>query len=193
VLHRWGLLPVRGRLVEGDTIRLPASLLGPMGADFDGDTVALFTILPGQPIDCGMYRPSTQAWDETFQRPMFLAGKQYRYGLGRLMADAVRLENLQEALRQSGAPTLNGSLSAGDALTDWVRRVSGPDADGSWWSVVEECASIPGGRPRHAGAFRYGAPAGLLSSFEPCRQIQAGRSMRSRSRSCWRGGATLAR
>jgi RNA polymerase Rpb1, domain 2 len=140
VLHRWGLLPVRTRLVEGDAIRLPASLLGPMGADFDGDTVALFADLPGQPLDCGRFRPSTLAWDEILERPMFLATKQYRYGLGRLMADGIRLANLQKALRDSGAPALNGALSAAEALTDWVRQASGPDADGRWWSIVEEHA-----------------------------------------------------
>lgn len=144
VLHRWGLLPVRARLIEGDVIRLPASLLGPMGADFDGDTVALFAALPGLPSECGRYRPSTLAAHDVLKqeggqrRAMFLPGKQYQYGLGRLMARVARLENFQEALRQSGAPALNGSLSPGEALTDWVRRASGPDADGRWWCVVEE-------------------------------------------------------
>jgi len=140
VLHRWGLLPVRARLVEGDVIRLPASLLGPMGADFDGDTIALFATLPRQPADIGRCRPSTLAWDETFRRAMFVPGKQYRYGLGRLMADATRLQDLQEALRGAGAPTWDGSLGTADALADWVRRASGPASEGWWWSVVEEHA-----------------------------------------------------
>ncbi len=140
VLHRWGLLPVRCRLAEGDVIRLPASLLGPLGADFDGDTVALFASVPGQPEDISKYRPSTLAWDVTMERPMFLPGKQYRYGLNRLMADAARRERFLQALKQTHAPAWNDTLPPIKALDDWIQRASGPNADGRWWSIIEEHA-----------------------------------------------------
>src|SRR5207244_3908232 len=82
VLHRWGLVPVRVRLIDGDTVRLPAALLGPLGADFDGDTVALFGRLPGlagAPPDAS-----------PVANPAFLPGKQFRFGLHRLLSAAAR-------------------------------------------------------------------------------------------------------
>src|SRR5262249_26693262 len=74
VLHGWGLLPVRARVVDGETIRLPASLLKPMGADFDGDTVAVFSKIPGgPPAERAPWRcrPPALSWHPVSQEPMF--------------------------------------------------------------------------------------------------------------------------
>ena len=140
VLHRWGLLPVRAKLIEGDVIRLPASLLSPMGADFDGDTIALFATLPGQLTDFSTCRPSTMAWDSTTKRAMFLPAKQYRYGLGRLHENGIRLKEFQQDLISSGAPKWNDSVEPQVALEEWVHEASRPDANGDWWRIIEEHA-----------------------------------------------------
>jgi hypothetical protein len=106
VLHRWGLVRVRVRLVEGDTVRLPASRLGPLGADFDGDTVALFARLPVETGDLSRCRPPVLAWDESLQRAMFVPGKQHHYGLHRLTKDRDHWAALQQSLSDAGGPQL---------------------------------------------------------------------------------------
>ena len=112
VLHRWGLLLVRMRILDDDNvIRLPASLLGPMNADFDGDTVALFAQLPGtaERLDCC---PSALAKHDLTGEAMFVPEKQYVYGMHLLAQDASRLERFREALAQAGAPSLAGPCIA---------------------------------------------------------------------------------
>ena len=97
VLHRWGLLLVRMRILEDDNvIRLPASLLGPMNADFDGDTVALFAQLPSiaDRLDC---RPSALAVHDLTREALFVPKKQYVYGMHLLVQDASRLQRFREA------------------------------------------------------------------------------------------------
>jgi hypothetical protein len=141
VLHRWGLLAVRLRPVEGDTIRLPASLLGPLGADFDGDTVALFAELPGQPSDLAPWSPAALARHPLLGQAMFLPGKQYLYGLSLLLKNPQRRQALERELIEAGAPWPEDAASARDALERWVRAV--PDTgrpNGDWWAVVERHA-----------------------------------------------------
>jgi hypothetical protein len=140
VLHRWGLLPVRFRPVSGDAIRLPASLLGPMGADFDGDTLAVFATLPGEGAGVTAARPSRLAWDELLQRPMFVPGKQYLFGLHRLMHDPQRLQAFQQELHATGAPAWPAVPEAKAALESWVGATAGVVADGGWWGIVERHA-----------------------------------------------------
>jgi hypothetical protein len=140
VLHAWGLVPVRARLVPGDTVRLPASLLGPMGADFDGDTVALFAALPGareQMMEAG---PAAVAWHDLLGRPMFVPGKQYQFGLHRVMSDALLLEELQKDLATAGAPPWPRATRVKDALSEWVRATDPKTVQGSWWAIVEKHA-----------------------------------------------------
>jgi hypothetical protein len=140
VLHRWGLLPVRVRAVPGDTVRLPASLLGPLGADFDGDTVALFAALPDVTGDVSACRPPALAWHRLLDRPMFFPGKQYVYGLHLLTRDPDRLSAFREALRQAGAPDWPAGDDIGAASRKWVRATADTAADGRWWAVIEEHA-----------------------------------------------------
>jgi hypothetical protein len=138
VLHRWGLLPVRVRLVAGDTIRLPASLLGPLGADFDGDTVALFAALPGTPGEPRTCSPPALAWHPVLQEAMFKPGKQYQYGLFLLAHNAGQTARLQEALKAEGAPAWPDDLEVSKAFAEWVRRAAAAGSQGRWWAVLEE-------------------------------------------------------
>jgi hypothetical protein len=156
LLHRWGLLPVRVRPVPGDVIRLPPALLGPMGADFDGDTIAVFAALPGSD-SARTVRPSAIAWDEVLNRPMFVAGKQYLYGLHLLAQKRAAVDALNEELRQAGAPEWPAADTAKASLESWVQAVSRREADGAWWAVVE----------RHALAALAADPGMGLGVFPP--------------------------
>jgi hypothetical protein len=140
VLHRWGLLPVRVRVVPGDTIRLPASLLGPLGADFDGDTVAVFAALPGEPDDLSACSPPALAWHPLLEEVMFKAGKQYHYGLYLLGQQPQARERLQAALSAEGAPAWPDESEVRKALATWTEQASKPQAKGRWWAILEEHA-----------------------------------------------------
>lgn len=153
VLHRWGLLPVRLRVIPndpknslapGDTARLPASLLGPMGADFDGDTVAFFRCPPGVRPDLAdkalaPCRPPALCYDTVSGKAMFKPGKQYLYGLFLLARDASRLSYLQSDLAQAGAPAWPEGEAA-LALERWVKEASQRQPRGEWWSLLEQHA-----------------------------------------------------
>jgi hypothetical protein len=156
LLHRWGLLPVSVRPVPGDVIRLPPGLLGPMGADFDGDTIAVFAALPGSDLAEAIH-PSAVAWDEVLDRPMFVPGKQYLYGLHLLMRQRPASDALNEELQQAGAPGWPAGQTAKAALESWVRAAARREADGAWWAVVE----------RHALAALATDPGMGLGLFPP--------------------------
>jgi hypothetical protein len=138
VLHRWGLLPVRIRVVAGDTIRLPASLLGPLGADYDGDTVAVFARLPGAP-DPASCSPPVLAEHPVLKEPMFKPGKQYQFGLFLLAQNKERTDRLQAALKDAQAPP----WPAGDvkkAFQEWTHQAVVVAPKGHWWTILEEHA-----------------------------------------------------
>jgi hypothetical protein len=137
VLHRWGLLPVRVRIVPSDTIRMPASLLGPLGADFDGDTVALFASLPDSPSDFSSCSPPALAWHPIVKDVMFKPGKQYQYGLSLLGKDAERLTALQNALRGAGAPDWPSASDPKKALAEWTELAVKTGPQGLWWAILE--------------------------------------------------------
>jgi hypothetical protein len=137
VLHRFGILQVRCRVVEGNVIRLPASLLGPMGADYDGDTAVVFGGLRGITSNNRLH-PSANAYDSAHERPMFSPGKAYLYGLYLLQQDPKRITAFQDALSASGAPAWDARRK--DPLRDWLPNASGSDADGAWWAILEEHA-----------------------------------------------------
>jgi hypothetical protein len=193
VLHRWGLLPVRFRPVAGDAIRLPASLLGPMGADFDGDTIAVFAHLPETAANVTAARPSRLAWDALLQRPLFVPGKQYLFGLHRLRNDPQRLQALQGELYAAGAPAWPAASEAKTALESWVGATAGVAADGAWWGIVERhaldaLAADPGmGLGLHAAeelaeldVLRCGAAKAELfaaANRAACQQILRGESL----------------
>ena len=142
VLHRWGLLPVKAQIINGPVIRLTASILDPMGADFDGDTVAMFAELPGQPETDAQARPPRIAWDSSLKRAMFVPGKQYIYGLALLASDERRLGLLNQSLKSVGAPSWNVKLASTpkDAFQDWVEASAALVAEGRWWAILEEHA-----------------------------------------------------
>jgi hypothetical protein len=139
VLHRWGLLPVRVRPVLGDTIRLPASLLGPLGADFDGDTTAVFADLPGasSPDGCA---PPLLALHPVLKEPMFKPGKQYQYGLYLLARDRARGDSLREALTEAQGPPWPDTADIKQALQEWTRQAVAAGPQGRWWAIIEEHA-----------------------------------------------------
>ena len=143
VLHRWGLLPVRVNVVAGETIRLPASLLGPLGADYDGDTVAVFASLRGGREPTDHSRPPVIAWDGDSKtgRAMFFPTKQYLYGLHRMRRNLKSREALNRELCEAGGPEWPIAKTAKDELQAWVRLAAAqPRPDGAWWAVVERHA-----------------------------------------------------
>jgi hypothetical protein len=140
VLHRWGLLPVRARLIAGATVRLAASILGPLGGDYDGDTVALFAALPGAADPSSACRPAALAWHGLLDRAMFLPTKQYLYGLHLLRENPAALAAFAENLRQAAAPAWPEAASASVALQQWVRDTAPAEARPEWWSIVERHA-----------------------------------------------------
>jgi hypothetical protein len=146
VLHRWGLLRMRTRLVPGNVIRLPAGVLGPLGGDYDGDCVAVFNTVPGFDDDQGQQGiPSRMGWDDVWCKPMFMAGKQYVYGLHLLQEDADRFARLNSELAACGAPPWprGEKDSAKSALEQWATSASQHDSpSGKWWAVVEKHALL---------------------------------------------------
>lgn len=143
VLHRWGLLRMRARCISGNAIQMPASLLEPMGADFDGDAVTVFRAIPGEGGQTDPVLPSAMAWDEVRDQPVFLPGKQYIYGLHLLQKDSRQQDDLNVALKTLNAPSWPVGLPAQKALQKWVAEAAkslDPRPGGKWWSIVEQYA-----------------------------------------------------
>src|ERR1700687_3257629 len=119
-----------------------------MGSDFAGDSVALFSALPGVHGMAETCRPSALAAHDLLRdgdgrpRAMFLPSKQYVYGLKLLADRPEEWRAFRAALRQAGAPdwethgTITGELEA------WVVAAAGAiaAAKGDWWRMVEEHA-----------------------------------------------------
>jgi hypothetical protein len=154
VLHRWGIVPVRIRVMDdgANVIRLPASLLGPMNADFDGDTVTLFTRVPWLPADAQSCQPAAIAWDEPFNRPMFIPKKQYLYGLFLLLSRSEHLSKLKRDLEAQDAPAFAWSEIEGTPPTtagsfdrflarivkSWSDPANSSQIDhGRWWATLD--------------------------------------------------------
>src|SRR5262249_474604 len=123
VLHRWGLLGAEVRVVEGNAIRLPASLLRPLGADFDGDAIMVFHAGPGQ---AGSLPPlaAEVALDEVLGRCVVYPGKQYAYGIHLLQSRQELVRRLDEDLERQGAPPWPRELAAKAALEEWSREAA---------------------------------------------------------------------
>lgn len=140
VLHRWGLLRVKVHVVLGNTIQLPASLLRPLGADFDGDTVMVFGALPGKEVSpVGL--PSKMAWDGVLKNTVFYPSKQYVYGIHLLQRQEEALRRLNQDLQQQNAPAWPKERKAKTALEEWAGAAArSPDVSGSWWATVERHA-----------------------------------------------------
>jgi hypothetical protein len=123
-----------------------------MGADFDGDTATLFDRVPWLPADAPRLQPAGIAWDEAFQRPMFLPKKQYLYGLFLLLSRPEYLSELVRDLEEQKVPALPRSASRGTApttsgsfdkfLARIIRSWSDPAYPsrgdrGRWWAALE--------------------------------------------------------
>jgi len=139
VLHKWGLLSVRARLIDGDVIRLPASLLGPLCADYDGDTVAVFA---DNPVARGqaerLAQPAEQLWDANLDRAMFVFGKQYLYGLGLILESPELLASLNKELKAFDGIELNLENDVNDAIEKWHRSMSmASERSSKLWAVLE--------------------------------------------------------
>jgi hypothetical protein len=140
VLHRWGFLPVRWREIPGQTLRLPASILGPMGADFDGDSMAVFGHLAGLVGSPEAVRPSALAWDGLLERGMFFPGKQYLFGLYLLTRAPAKLQALGDELKQAGAPSWPEAAELRQALDAWLQAAVRAQPRGQWWAILERHA-----------------------------------------------------
>jgi hypothetical protein len=141
VLHRWGLLRVKVRVVSGNTVLLPASLLRPLGADFDGDAVVVFGCLPGEEGAPAVGPPSATAWDEVLGRAVFYPGKQYAYGIDLLQRQEERLARLNRDLKSVNAPPWPRDRAAKVALEEWAGlAASQQGCTGAWWATVERHA-----------------------------------------------------
>jgi hypothetical protein len=124
------------------TILLSASLLRPLGADFDGDTVAVFASLPGEEEAERPGPPSRVGWDEVLGRALFYPARQYVYGLGLLQGTEVH-ENLKADLDRLHAPSWPDGLSAIEALDRWASEAARSDiASGEWWEAIERHALL---------------------------------------------------
>jgi hypothetical protein len=131
-----------------------------MGADFDGDTVAVFA-LPALSGDPATACPSALARHDIFDAPMFLPGKQYVWGLHCLERDETLRTRLNEALRAVGAPSWpapSSERSTKQRLESWTKEAAEhPTRTGRWWGVVEE----------HALAALARCPGMGLGLFDP--------------------------
>lgn len=148
VLHRWGLMPFRARLIPEAVVRLPASILGPLGGDCDGDVVAMFGGLD-EACACGPApQPVAAAWDELTKRPMYVPGKQYIYGLHLLRSQPDLFREFQAALAEAHAPPWpelsierTASADLGEVVKSWYEAAEGaPQTATTWWTILEQTA-----------------------------------------------------
>ena len=154
VLHRWGLMPVRARIIEGNVIRLPASFLGPMGADFDGDTVAMFENTMIKSV--GDYNKllsklacSKKEFGDISDKEMLYPKKQYLFGLYRLINDETKFKNFVDCLGKDFSELGNfkcvDELCVDEFLNKWValaRDNKSEESNGKYWGILEEHALL---------------------------------------------------
>ena len=177
VLHRWGGLPVQVRKnpeQDDNTIHLPASVLEPLGADFDGDLVDVLAVPMNQVARAEQLAPSAICLHD-FRRDtsnrkqmMFKPSKQYIYGLHLLQSNAALLREFKEVLDQAGAPRWpEGPFDdAKKRMEYWLDLVgtAQPEPHGRWWALLEEYALL-------ALAADPGMGLGILESREKLTQL----------------------
>lgn len=150
VLHRWGLMPVRARIVEGKFIQLPASFLGPMGADFDGDTVAMFENNMIKNTDdyhklLKKLAFSSIEFGDIDDKEMLYPRKQYLFGIHELIKDKDKFKNFVNCLGLDFEALPFPFASVFDFLKCWMKKAvnfSGEDSSGKFWSILEEHALL---------------------------------------------------
>ena len=154
VLHRWGLMPVRARIIEGNVIRLPASFLGPMGADFDGDTVAMFENTMIKSV--GDYNKllsklacSKKEFGDISDIKMLYPKKQYLFGLYKLINDETKFKNFVDCLGKDFSELGNfkcvDELCVDEFLNKWVALAGdnkSEESNGKYWGILEEHALL---------------------------------------------------
>ncbi len=145
VLHRWGLVWVKARLIDGHdddaVIRLPASLLGPMGADFDGDQAAMFARAPLKLHNPRNASPVHIFYDDIRKEIKYLPGKQYLYGIRLLTQNESLWKQCCVELGESGSTFPDAKLlrvNAKKALADWLRKTGSQSK--YCWRIIEEFA-----------------------------------------------------
>ena len=111
-----------------------------MGADFDGDTAAVFAMRPDEHERAVAVRPSQIGRHDFWQTYMFKPGKQYLYGLHLLTtrdSNKTLVERFKTELSAAGAPAWASSID------EWCARVADSEIkDGSWWGIVEKYALL---------------------------------------------------
>ena len=125
LLHRWGLLDVSFEVHKGSTIQLPASLLEPLAADYDGDEMSIFAVDEGEEGTSRDMSPSANRQHELWGRAMFVPSKQYVYGMHLLEKRPENHEWFQDfhkLLEQKGAAQWpkEDDLTAKEKLADWA-------------------------------------------------------------------------
>jgi hypothetical protein len=150
VLHRWGFLPVHARAIEGiKAIRLPASLLDPLGGDFDGDEADVLAISDDHADIFSRLSPSAICRHDFHETNLFKPSKQYIYGLYLLEKDVALLREFQDELQSNGAPSWPDGQKNSDSdshvtsLDRWLNEVAVSEKrNGKWWAVLEKYALL---------------------------------------------------
>lgn len=146
VLHRYGVLPLKAKCTQRhtNTIQLPASLLSPLAADFDGDTATVFAVNADTPEELSNVsslekcRPSMIQWDNILRQPKYKPSKQYQHGLYLLQENEKERELMRRELEEQGAPRWPDHENVTKALNEWLEQVSQiENADPRWWSIME--------------------------------------------------------
>jgi len=160
VLHRWSLLASQPRESAHSVIRLPAGILPVLGADFDGDDIAVFpaNVMGVDESQTPQFVPSKICCHDFRKddagRPQIMFGlsKQYLYGLRLLLDDPVRWRDLRERLKQErgapdwpdwpdGLPTKDRNAWLAQELGGWFHKVGKAEQkNGRWWAIVETFA-----------------------------------------------------
>ena len=85
VLHKYGVMAFRPRIVGGRAIHIPPLITASMGADFDGDAVSLYASITNKAVgDAKRMFPSENLLNPSTGRPVFTPSNEMNVGLYRL-------------------------------------------------------------------------------------------------------------
>lgn len=85
VLHKYGVMAFRPRIVGGRAIHVPPLITASMGADFDGDAVSLYAPVTNKAVgDAKRMFPSENLLNPSTGRPVFTPSNEMNVGLYRL-------------------------------------------------------------------------------------------------------------
>lgn len=82
-LHKYSVLAAWPRLTEGHTLQIPPAITGPMGADFDGDTMSYSVPVSDEAVADAKQKmlPSKLLLSERNEKVQFAPGQEYIKGL----------------------------------------------------------------------------------------------------------------